>query len=54
MRLVVKQPGTLTWQTITTDSLEAEVEKGHIRGDWLIRLEGESGQSTVDQLLAAR
>ncbi len=53
MRFVVKQPGTLTWQTIVTDSLEAEVENGRVRGDWLVRLEGESGQSTVDQLLAA-
>jgi outer membrane protein assembly factor BamB len=53
MRFVVKQPGAWNWQTIVTDSLAAEVEKGRVRSDWLIRVEGESGESTVEQLLAA-
>lgn len=53
MRFLVKEPGGWTWTTITTDSLEAEVAKGSLRGDWLIRLDGESAESTVDQLLTA-
>src|SRR2546423_4384994 len=53
MRFVVKEPGGWTWETITTDSLAAEVEKGRIRRDWLVRLEGGSGQSTVAQILDA-
>jgi outer membrane protein assembly factor BamB len=53
MRFLVKEPGAWTWTTITTDSLESEVAKGRLKGDWLIRLEDESVESTVDQLLTA-
>jgi outer membrane protein assembly factor BamB len=53
MRFLIKAPGAWTWETLITDSLAAEVEKGRVRPDWLVRLEGESGESTVAQLLEA-
>jgi hypothetical protein len=50
MRYHIKPPGGFLWDSLTTDSLTSEIEKGRLQGDWKIRREGDSTTHTVDEL----
>lgn len=50
MRYHFKPTGGLFWESLTTDSLVSEVERGRLKGDWKIRRENDSMEYTVDEL----
>jgi len=52
MHFLVKKPGDWTWKPIATNSLEDELKAGRVGGDWRIRLRDESGESSVNELIA--
>jgi len=53
MQYLIKEAGSSTWKTIEIKSLETAVKEGRLKTDWLIRLEGRSEHSTVENLLTA-